>query len=55
LDRQHNTELYIGRLVWNRQRYVKDLQTGKRISRLNPTSDWIITEVPALRIVDDHL
>jgi site-specific DNA recombinase len=25
-----NNELYIGRLVWNRQRYIKDLETGKR-------------------------
>ncbi|MFB6261336.1 MAG: recombinase family protein, partial [Thiohalorhabdaceae bacterium] len=25
-----NNELYIGRLVWNRQRYVKDSETGRR-------------------------
>ena len=30
-----NNELYIGRLVWNRLRYVKDPTTGKRVSRLN--------------------
>ena len=30
-----NNELYIGRLVWNRLRYVKDPSTGKRVSRLN--------------------
>ncbi len=29
-----NNDLYIGRLVWNRQRYLKDPDTGKRISRL---------------------
>jgi site-specific DNA recombinase len=28
-----NNELYIGRLVWNRLRYLKDPITGKRISR----------------------
>src|SRR6266404_3838329 len=50
----HN-ELYAGRLVWNRQRYVKDPQTGKRLARLNPTSGWLITEVPQLRIVEDAL
>ncbi|MCB4458005.1 recombinase family protein [Leisingera sp. McT4-56] len=50
-----NNELYIGRLVWNRLRYVKDPQTGKRVSRLNDPSDWITTEVPELRIVDDSL
>ena len=44
-----NNELYIGRLVWNRLRYVKDPSTGKRVSRLNPESAWITTEVPELR------
>ena len=34
-----NNELYIGRLVWNRLRYVKDPETGKRVSRLNPEPD----------------
>ncbi|MEO5325237.1 recombinase family protein [Mesorhizobium sp. CC13] len=50
-----NNELYIGRLVWNRQRYVKDPTTGKRVSRLNPEDERIVTEVPELRIVDDEL
>jgi site-specific DNA recombinase len=31
-----NNELYIGRQVWNRQRYLKDPTTGKRVSRPNP-------------------
>jgi len=50
----HN-ELYVGRLVWNRQRYVKHPQTGRRLARLNPPSAWLVTEVPELRIVDDAL
>jgi hypothetical protein len=50
-----NNELYIGRLVWNRLRYVKDPVTRKRLSRFNPTQDWIIEPVPDLRIVDDAL
>jgi DNA invertase Pin-like site-specific DNA recombinase len=50
-----NNELYIGRLVWNRLRYIKDPDTGKRVSRLNPPSAWVITEVPELRIIDDEL
>ena len=50
-----NNELYIGRLVWNRLRYVKDPQTGKRLSRPNPPAQWVITEVPELRIVDREL
>ncbi|WP_376871008.1 recombinase family protein [Albirhodobacter sp. R86504] len=50
-----NNELYIGRQVWNRLTYVKDPETGKRISRLNPEADWVITEVPELRIIDEDL
>lgn len=50
-----NNELYIGRLVWNRQRYIKDPSTGKRVSRINPQSEWIVSEVPELRILDDGL
>ncbi|MBV0914217.1 recombinase family protein [Anianabacter salinae] len=50
-----NNELYIGRLVWNRLRYVKDPATGRRVSRRNPEAEWIITEVPELRIIDDAL
>ena len=49
-----NNELYIGRLVWNRLRYVKDPDTGKRVSRLNPESEWMIQDVPELRIVDQE-
>jgi hypothetical protein len=50
-----NNELYIGRLVWNRQRFIKDPETGKRVSRLNPESEWVIQDVPELRIVEDAL
>ena len=50
-----NNELYIGKLVWNRLRYIKNPDTGKRVSRLNPENEWIITEVPELRIIDDEL
>jgi site-specific DNA recombinase len=47
--------LYVGRLVWNRQRFIKDPDTGKRVARLNPQSAWIVSAVPHLRIVDDDL
>ena len=50
-----NNELYVGKLVWNRQRFVKDPATGKRQARPNPPEAWIIEEVPDLRIVDDAL
>lgn len=47
-----NNELYIGRLVWNRLRYLKDPDTGRRVSRPNPESDWVVQDVPELQIVD---
>ncbi|KRW93060.1 recombinase family protein [Paracoccus sp. MKU1] len=50
-----NNELYVGRQVWNRLKYVKDPSTGKRVSRLNPEADRVITEVPELRILEDGL
>tara|TARA_R110002110_G_scaffold415701_1_gene653909 strand:+ start:1457 stop:3112 length:1656 start_codon:yes stop_codon:yes gene_type:complete len=50
-----NNEMYIGRLVWNKLRYMKNPDTGKRISKLNPRAEWIIKEVPELRILDDDL
>jgi len=50
-----NNELYIGRLVWNRLRYIKDPATGKRVSRLNPEQAWVIAQVTELRIIDQAL
>ncbi len=47
----HN-ELYAGRIVYNRQRFIRDPATRKRVSRPNPESEWKIQEVPELRIVD---
>ncbi len=48
-------ELYIGQLVWNRMRFVRDPATGKRISRQNPESQWLRRDVPELRIIDQDL
>ena len=48
-------ELYQGRLIWNRQRFVKDPTTGKRLSRPNQPKDWLIENVPQLKIVDEAL
>jgi site-specific DNA recombinase len=50
-----NNELYIGRLVWNRLAYIKNPDTGKRVSRANDESALIITEVPELRIINQDL
>jgi site-specific DNA recombinase len=50
-----NNELYIGRQIWNRLTYVKDPDTGKKVSCLNPETEWVITEVPDLRIINQEL
>jgi DNA invertase Pin-like site-specific DNA recombinase len=50
-----NNELYVGRLVWNRQRFVKDPRTGRRVAKPNPQREWVLQDVPDLRIVSDEL
>ena len=50
-----NNSLYIGIMVWNRMRYIKNPDTGKRVSRLNPENEWITKDVPELRILDQVL
>ena len=48
-------ELYVGRLVWNRVRMVKDPDTGKRVPRPNPPENWHRTNVSHLAIVESDL
>ncbi|MHB8816117.1 MAG: recombinase family protein [Steroidobacteraceae bacterium] len=43
----HN-ERYIGRLVWNRSQWLKDPDTGKRLRRERPESEWIIQKCDQL-------
>ena len=50
-----NNDLYVGKLVWNRQRFVKDPVTQKRQARPNPPEAWLTEDVPHLRIVSDDL
>lgn len=50
-----NNEMYVGKIVWNRQRFIKDPDTGKRQARMNPESEWVIQDVPELRILDEEL
>jgi site-specific DNA recombinase len=50
-----NNQLYIGELIWNRQRFIKDPSTGRRVPRFNPESDWLRVAVPELRIVSQEL
>ncbi len=50
-----NNELYIGRAIWNRREYRKNLDTERRIARHNGTDTWVVDERPELRIVSDKL
>ena len=50
-----NNELYIGKRIWNRLRYVRKPGERKRISRQNPPELWRIEAVPHLRIIDEAL
>jgi len=50
-----NNQLYMGRFVWNRSQWVKDPDTGKRKRVPRPKDEWIVTEMPELRIVPQEL
>lgn len=47
--------IYNGQQIWNRTQWLKDPMTGKRRRILRPREDWIITDAPELKIVDDEL
>ncbi len=46
-------ERYIGQLVWNRSQWVKDPDTGRRIRRERPRSEWVTRHDPTAQLVDD--
>ena len=48
-------ELYIGRVIWNRSRFVKRPGTNKRVQRPRPRQEWTVLERPELRMVADEL
>ncbi len=50
-----NNELYIGVRVWNRLEYRLHPKSQKRVSRRRPREEWVVAEVPLLRIADDDL
>lgn len=47
--------LYTGRLIWNRSYWTKDPNTGRRTRRERPQEQWIIRDVPELRIIPADL
>jgi site-specific DNA recombinase len=48
-------ERYVGRIIWNRTRFIKRPGTNKRVCRPRPKSEWSTQEAPELRIVDGEL
>ncbi len=44
--------IYVGRQIWNRSRWVKHPDTGRRIRQERPESEWVVTEHPDLAIVE---
>ena len=48
-------ELYVGVRVFNRRKFRKHPDTGRRSSVLNPESEWIREPALELRIIDDQL
>ena len=48
-------ERYRGVVIWGKTVKVRSQETGKRIYRRKPESEWRRTEIPAQRIVSDQL
>ncbi|TMH32378.1 MAG: recombinase family protein [Betaproteobacteria bacterium] len=49
-----NNELYVGRYVWNRSKWTKDPDTGKRTRFTRPRAEWQIEQREELRILNDQ-
>ncbi len=50
-----NNELYVGKYLWNRSAWVKDPDTGKRRRQKRVEADWMVKDMPELRIVPQDL
>ena len=53
-----NNQTYIGRRIFNRRRWVEipnETRGFSRRPRLNPESEWIVNDVPELRIIDQDM
>ena len=48
-------EIYRGVIIWNRVGKIRNPQTGRKVPRVNPRSEWHRTEAPHLRIVPEEL
>jgi DNA invertase Pin-like site-specific DNA recombinase len=43
--------IYSGHIIWNKVRMIRDPDTGRRVSRVNPREDWQSVDVPALAVI----
>lgn len=50
-----DNEMYAGRVIWNRTKWIKHPETGKRVPRPRPREEWIIHDSPELQIVDEKV
>jgi hypothetical protein len=50
-----NNPLYIGQHIWGRARWEKHPDTKKSTRFLRDRSEWIITDAPELRLIDEAL
>ena len=48
-------ERYTGKLTWNKTKWVKDRTTGKKKHVTKPREEWIVSDRPDLRIIEDHV
>jgi site-specific DNA recombinase len=47
--------IYVGRLIWNRRRWVRDPETNRKVPRLRPETEWIVKEDAVPAIIDKAL
>lgn len=45
--------IYVGRPIWNRSRWVKHPETGRRVRQERPQAEWVRQEHPELAIVSE--
>jgi site-specific DNA recombinase len=50
-----NNQIYVGRDLWNRSRWIKDPDSGRRVAVQRPRSEWIVKEAPDKRLIPDEL
>ncbi len=50
-----NNQLYIGQYSWNRSMWIKNPDTGKRKRIKRDPKEWVITDMPELRIIPQEL